>query len=75
MVKIVYVNMGVVKVKKIKMDLLKGVNGFVIDLDDNNLTYKRHNGIMKLIESFNVNVDDLKKIITNYEKAETPTKK
>ncbi len=56
------------------MDLLKGVNGFVIDLDDNNLTYKRHNGVMKVIESFNVNVDDLKKIITNFEKTKKPNK-
>ena len=60
--------------EEIKMDLLKGVNGFVIDLDDNNLTYKRHNGVMKVIESFNVNVDDLKKIITNFEKTKKPNK-
>ena len=53
--------------KKIKLELMMGNQGYVIDLNDKKITHSRHNGIMKVLETWKIDVQGLKDIIKEFE--------
>jgi len=55
---------------KHKLQLLKGNQGFVIDLNDYRLSSTRHNGVMKVIASWEVNEKDIRTALKKLNKEE-----